>query len=1267
VAQVTSQLSGTVHDQQGAAIPNAQVTVTNKANGLKYDTTTNDRGFWVLASLPAATYRVSVAMSGFKTAITDEVKLDAGVPATVNTTLEVGALTETVEVSGGAEILQTTSSTVSSTIVGRQINELPYTTRNALELVLFMPGTQTPGTPRTSSINGLPKGSLNVTLDGINIQDNLLKSSDGFFASIQPKTDAVEEVTISTASLGSESAGEGAAQVKYVTRSGSNAFHGGVFWQHRNDYFNSNYYFNSLNQLPRDRILLNQFGGRLGGPILRDRAFFFFNHEEFHLPQTYSVGATLMTDSARQGIFTWRDTATGQPRSVNVYQLAAARNATLASTIRQFPTTPDPRVLADLNEMYQLASKTGTLRDRIATATDYNRYDYTFQTPGSNVRRFPTVRLDARINDKHSLEFVWNWQYYNSNPDGVNGIYPVVPGTGTVLGNAASGGIRRYTWSGVLAHRATLTPRLTSETRAGIGGGGNSLFREEIVPALFQRWSGYAPAFNYNTSPFRASGQSRRHTPVRTITENLNWSRTSHLFNFGGSFTQVNSWQSAQGNQLVPSVSFSMAANDPANTGATSLFTTTNFPNSSTGNRSDAAAMYALLTGRISSIGRSVALDENSKKYAATPSVDRNRQREFALYIQDNWRFRPTLTFNLGLRWDVQLPFTNLNGTYSQVGLAGVWGLSGVGNLFKPGTLTGATPQFTAATDDAYKTYWKSFSPSVGVNWSPKGGRVGPMKWILGENGQAVFRAAYSIATVREGMNLPISILGSNQGRSVSTSVDPSGFPTVFGAPGSVWFRDGSLPARVPPTDPNYPIPVASGNSVNAFDPNLKQGYVQSWTLSFQRELSPAMVLDVRYVGNHGTGLWRQINLNEVNIFENGFLNEFKTAQNNLTVARRTNPNSTQFAGLAGQAPLPIISTALGLNSDTTFATYLERGQAGTFANAIAFNATRMANLTRAGYPANFFVVNPTVLGGGAWLVVNGGHSTYNALQIELKRRMSAGLLVQGSYVWSHSLTNMRASSSVVASQPTTLRGSSYDKAPSPWDIRHGFKANFIYELPVGPGRRFWNTSNPVLSRVLEGWSINGVARIQSGSPDQINGGRGTVNQYENGIVLYNMTQSQLQDLVKIRKTSSVDSAGRVQGIVYWLPQSFIDNTLAAFETGGKTLANLDRNAPYFGPPTTPGQLGYRLFLYGPWQHRWDLSVVKKTKIGEGKDIELRVQFLNAFNASNILLTGAGTVVASTGIGSTFGQTGSAYRDFTVSGSNDPGGRLIEFMLRINF
>ncbi|MBL8229228.1 MAG: carboxypeptidase regulatory-like domain-containing protein [Bryobacterales bacterium] len=1279
----TSRLDGSVADPTGAAIIGAQVQARNVATGQTFTTQSNERGEWVIPAVPTATYRVTVSATGFKSSSVPDVKVDAGVPATVNLKLELGSVTETIEVSGAAEVLQTSTATVASTITGRQINELPFTSRNALELIVTQPGSATPGTPRTTSINGLPKGSMNITLDGINIQDNLLRSDDGFFASIQPRQDAVEEVTMITAAAGAESLGEGAAQVKFVTKAGTNDWHGGLFWQHRNDFFNSNFYFNNVNGLPRDRIILNQFGGRVGGPIKRNKAFFFVNFEEFRLPQTYNGGpVTVLTDRARQGFFNYRDSA-GAIREVNLFQMAAAKNPTLPGSVRAYPTAPDPTLKRSFDLIAQLTSAgAGSLQSRIPTNNDYNRNDFRFQTPASNKRHFPTMRLDYDINQKHHLEFTTHYQSFTSIPDGVNGIIPFLPGTGTVLGTEPNAGVRQIKFTGAMALRSVLTSRLTSELRFGLGGG-NSLFREEITPNLFSQWNGHAilwslPASTtaYLTTPYNGSTTSRRNSPVKQASLNLTNVRNSHVLNFGGSFTQINLFQENLGTQVTPTMRFQVATNDPINTGSTALFDMVNFPNSTPAQRNEAAALYSSLTGRIGTITRSASVSEESKQYGPFSAIDRNRQREFALFVQDNWRVRPGFSINAGVRWDVQLPFQNLSGIYTTTGgAAGAYGISGAGNLFLPGHTPGRAPSFAAVEpgQGVYRTYWKNVQPSLGMVYQlPE--LKGPLSWISGRSGRAVLRGGYSIATIREGMNTFVNILGSNQGRTLSLAIDPNNFPAEFGAPGSVHFSDARYPVRPFQQQPSFPLPVLPGNSVNEFDDNLKMGYVQSWSLSLQREIGQDTVIDLRYVGNHGTGLWRQVNLNEVNILENGFLNEFNAAARNLEINRRTAPSSVDFGnrGLPGQAPIPILQTALGLSSDTVIANQLLRGEAGAVANGIAFNAPRMTRLTNAGYPANLFVANPTVVGGGAFLMTNGGHSTYNAFQAEVRRRLRHGFLLQGSYAFAKAISNMLASSSAVFSQPTTFRNSKLDKGPSPWDIRHAIKTNWIYELPVGPGRRYFSTGPAVARKAMEGWEIAGVSRLQSGSPFYLRSGRqtfnsasGQSNSADAGVILNGITRRELQDLVSIRKFPN--ASPNQNTLIYFLPPELIQNTLAAFEVGGRALTDLDRSKPYIGPPTNAGQLGQRIFLYGVWQQYWDFSLIKKTRISEGKNIEVRAQFLNAFNIANLLMGAAANEVNTTAIGSNFGQVTNAFRDFTVSGTNNPGGRLIEFVVRFNF
>ncbi len=286
-------LSGTVVDPKGAVVAGATVVVKNIATNQENTTQTSSEGTFNVPSLASGMYTATITATGFKQAVVTEIKIDVGKPSSIQIELEVGTASETVTVVGGGELLQTQTATVGTTLTGRQITDLPTASRDALDLVLAMPGTTTVGRPRQSSVNGLPKGALNITLDGINVQDNLLKSNDGFLPYVRPRTDAISEVTVSTATPGAESSAEGAVQIKFVTQGGSNDYHGGFYWYHRNPALNANYWFNNRDQAPdpvtgkapQARILLNQPGGKFGGPIRfpklfdgRDKAFFFVNY-----------------------------------------------------------------------------------------------------------------------------------------------------------------------------------------------------------------------------------------------------------------------------------------------------------------------------------------------------------------------------------------------------------------------------------------------------------------------------------------------------------------------------------------------------------------------------------------------------------------------------------------------------------------------------------------------------------------------------------------------------------------------------------------------------------------------------------------------------------------------------------------------------------------------------------------------------------------------------------------------------------------------------
>ncbi len=1236
LAQInTSTMDGLVTDPQGALVAKAEVLVVNLLTGQTFQTLSDEHGHWVVPALPTATYSVTVTAPGFKKLTKTDVKMDAGIPATVNLTLEVGAVSETVEVVGGAEVMQVTSATVSSDLTGRQVSELPIPSRNATDLIVTLPGTQTPAGPRNTTFDGLPQGTVNMTLDGINIQDNLLKNGSGgaFYPVVYPRTDAIEEVSVTTVAAGAESLGEGAIQVKFVTKSGTNVWRGGAFVQERNTFLNANTFFNNIDGLPRDRILLHQIGAHIGGPIRKNRLFIFFNYEVFRFPQTWNSGQlTVLTPSAQNGVFTYLDSR-NQLQNINLYAVAGGGG---------YPSTPDPIIGGTLSQIAKATSSGGSLTNRLANI-DYNRNNFTWLPPGEHKIDFPQGKLDYVITNKHQFSATGGVNPYRLFPDGINGIIPIFPGSGTVLGSATNAGQREAFWTGSTAVRSAWSPQWTSEIRFGMSSG-NVLFSDSINASLFAPWRGYAPNFGFVTRPYNTASFSRRNDPLRQLTGSVSWTRSSHLINFGGSYSQINEWIQGVSVQQIPGISFGVTSNDPIN----SLFNTTNFPNSTPTDQSNAASLYALLTGRVSSISRSVVLGEESKTYGPNPAVDRVRQREWGLYVQDSWKIRPQLTLNYGLRLENQHPFQTLNAIYTRPGYAGLYGASGVGNLFQPNAGGGSVPVLTPVTSSDVTGYPPThfWSPTVGMAWVLPG-MHGPLGWLLGQGERSVLRAGFSIATSREQLTNITSVWGSNQGRTISTTVDPlSNGPEVFGPAGSVLFRNPTLPARTVAATPSYPIAVATGTSLNDFDPNIKTRYVESWNIGLQRPLAKDTVLEVRYVGNRSARAWTSLNLNEVNIIENHFLDQFLIAQNNLAAARAANPNSNNFynAGLAGQKDIPIISTALGgtSNSNANLANQVFQGQAGTFANSIAGNTGQMKNLTNAGYPANLFQVNPATGGSGANLTTNQGGSTYNGLQIEVRRRFAAGLQLGASYSWSHSLTTGTVQ---------TLRNRDGITTPSAFDERHAVKLNWLYELPFGPNHRLLGGGNRVVRKAAEGWQVAGISRIQSGVPSLFAGGRSTFNTGAAGVVLHNLTTDQLQSMMSIRKTSPATGPG----LVYFLPQPLIDNSLAAFQLRG----TLDQSQPYIGPPTTPGQFGNQVYLYGPWFSLWDVSLSKRTKITERQSIEFRATALNIFNHPNFFL--GSLSITSTG----FGQTRSAYND--INSTNNPGSRVVEFQVRYSF
>lgn len=1282
--QAKSSIGGTVTDAKGEVVAGARIVVEDVTTGLEFRATSSSMGAYTVPALGAGTYTVTVEARGFKKALVQDVKVDVGVPATVNVTLEVGAATDSVVIQGGAEILQSQSANISTTLSTPQLSQLPLQSRNTIYLLTTLPGVSSPATssPRNSVINGLPSSAYNITIDGLNTQDNLNKNGDGFFSYINPTVDAVQEVTISSATPGAESSGQGAIQIKFATRSGSNELHGSLYYYHRNTALNANYWFTNRDvapvnnatglactaatynpeacHAPKAKALFHQFGGRVGGPITipklfngKDRAFFFVNMEEFRQPNAVSRTRTILHPSTQAGLFQY--TVGGTTRTVNLLTLTAP--GVPAATI-------DPTVGKLLAEIRSSTANTGGITQNV----DPNLQTFTFANSSMGIRYFPTVRLDFNLSSKHRLENTYNYQSYNTTVDTLNSVDPAFPG----FPNFGSQISNRFTEG--LTLRSTLSPTVVNEARFGFTGG-TVLFFPGVNPGQFVNQGGWSLGISQAgiSNATVNNGPERRNAPVWDFANSVSWTRGAHSFSFGGQFTQVNLWITDYDN-VVPSIGFSVATGDPA----LALFNTTNFPNASTTNLTAAQNIYAVLTGRVSSIGAIAALDEATSKYIYNGAYQRRaRQRELGFYAQDSWRARPNLTLTGGLRYEVQLPFTTLNGVYSKTDLAGLWGVSGIGNLFKPGTLTGKKTEFTQFKEGekAYNADYKNFAPSLGFAWSLSAGE-GWLKRIIGDNGQTVIRGGYSIAYNRQGSASFLSIFDFNPGVRITATRSTALGNLVTGTGGDtlpvLLSQANRLGPPAFPSAPVYPLTGAITDSPNIFEEDLRVPYTQSWTIGVQREITKDMALEVRYVHNVNLQQWLQYNLNEVNIVENGFLNEFKLAQANLqaNIAAGRGSNFRYFGPGTGTAPLPIYlayfsgipAAQAGVVANYSSANFAS----ATFINPLALrnpapyttagtgtagfqgNAALRQNALNAGLPSNFFVVNPDHAIGGAWINSNGGYSRYDGLQVDLRRRMSKGLFLNANYTFSKAFVGTRFSHR--QGWVNALNGN---------NLKHAIKVNWIYDLPFGKGQKFMNSpsgwAGGLLDKVVGGWQWDGNARFQPGASFNLG----------SGFKLVGMTQKDVQKAYKIRK----DDANKR---VYIFPQDIIDQTILAFSTSATAASGYSGAAPtgrYFAPSNdqtciavvTGDCSGQTFFIQGPWFSTFDMSAVKKFRLTEKWDLEFRAEFLNAFNTINFL----GNTNLTPSSSQSFGQVTSAYRD--VNNTQNPGGRLIQFVMRLNF
>lgn len=1172
-----STVTGTVKDQAGAVIVGAKVTLIDIATQREVTATTNDQGAFVFPEVRAGNYKLAAERDGFKKSEINDVTVNVGTPATVHFELQTGQIAEVVTTSASEAqaVVNTENATLQTTVLQRQINDLPLNGRNPLSLAALQAGVNTSGSNRTASVNGTRGTFTNLTWDGININDNFIRT-DSFFAVAAPSVVSVAEFTLTTQN-GGPSDGLGVAQVKLATPRGSTEYHGSLFEFHRNDALDANSFFNNSAGVKKEKLIQNQFGVGIGGPVKLpgklfgplayggDKLFFYGYYEGTRVKTDTSSLRTVLTQSARQGQFTYRRADNGQLQTINLLTTSGlAADPKAASLIA---TTPLPNDLstADITSNTALANTAG----------------YRFNSPTGFDSDLWGFRVDYDASARHRFEAIYSRFTFNF-PNAGNEPFPGRPGDGQ--SSSRPRGSFAWNW--------TPTSTLNNELRYGFNNYNVNFFTNEKFA------EGYQLTFPLISDPVDNFLSQGRVADNYEVIDNSTWVKGKHQVRFGGNYRRVYIEPfDAAGTLPLYTIGFNTSGNQ--NPLRTSQFA----GGISTNDFNRARDVLAVLAAPIAQADQSFF--STSRTSGFVNGAQQRQQFQYngiGLYAGDTWRLKPNLSVNIGLRWEyISVP------TEKQ-GLALLPKEIGLNALFNKDAQLDFAGSGTGRP--FFNNDYNNFAPSISLAWDPFG------------NGKTSIRAGYSISyVVDNNISTVLNAVSGNDGLQSDVSVvNTSG--TVSGG----GIRPVPVPAFQVPRSIADNLANDFGTALFTIDPNYKTPYVQQWTLGIEREVFRDTVAELRYVGNRGVKLTRGIDVNQMRVLDNGFLADFQRAERNLAA----NGNPTRGEALQ---VFPKLGLA-GLLTNSTILNLIAQGQVGELASIYVTN--RDLFLTPGDFgaqlgPEFFLRANPNTF--VADYIGNGAYSNYNALQAEIRRRLRGGLYLQANYTYGKGFSDYEGGQSNFSGLLDLGSSNAVEKQRITDDVTHVFKANAVYELPFGRGKRFVDQGG-VLGKIVGGWSFNPIIRWQSGEPISIVSARGTLNRAgRSGKNTVNSTLS-ISDLQS--KTGLFrDSQGR--------PIIFDPSLIGADGRANTQLFQNPKSGTLGTLQLTP--------VSGPGRFDFDAGFIKRTAITERVGFEFRFEAFNLLNKTNFNVTQAQNINATT-----FGRITAAFSP-----------RVLQFAGKINF
>lgn len=1173
----TSRFTGTVVDASGAAVPGATVTLTNEGTNISFKTQTSDTGAYAFDLIQVGVYQVTVEKTGFKKFVSSGNVVQINQPATVNISMQVGDVSSQVTVSAIADVVQTSSSgNIGSTVDQKTLQSLPIVGlrgRNPLDLLNFQPGVVIGGnTGGAVNVHGSRDRAFNFTLDGVDVNESSAGGSN--FTPLRANPDSLQEFQVVTSAFTAELGRSSGAQVTMVTKSGTNQIHGNAFEYYQTPRFSAKSYSGNINNTPKEQFVQHIFGGSVGGPIIKDKLFYFANLQMLRAYDTGLVTRTVYTANARAGLFRYVVGRANAPAGTGTAAVDASGNTVLPACSATVTTlciasyniaTNPANITRDSNLVAAINAQ--PLPNNFNTGDGLNTAGFNFASPQHEKQYDLVTKFDYTLTPNSIIYVRYAQGEQNSLGDSGNSGRPIFPDSPNFVDTF------RDPKNLAINYRWSPTSKLTNEFILGLNRFAFSFDTAQPDPNIPYAFLDIATA---NTNFVR---NARRLNTWQYI-DNVTLDYSPHVIKAGINFRygrQIDDRSSVAGVGLEPTVTFGGAAG----------YTGFNLPAAgNTGiNANDLTRLQNAINnqlGRVSLVSQAFVSDPNKPSQFAplgTRWEFTAKYPELDFYGQDNWRVRRNLVVDLGLRWEAKLNPRS----------------DGRPILVPNQSVTlGSTPTNTLrwVEGNLFKNSYRNLLPSIGFAWDPF------------KNGKTSIRGNYRIASDRIATQLFAASIYQNIPGNALGATNAS-----FGQGGGLFRNVAPVIAALTPTSTPDALrqPAAFGTgSINVVDPNLQFPQVHSWSFSFQREVFKGSIVEVNYIGKHAVHLLGGYNANQVNINakvagqSESFLDAFNKVRadaaynspliNLIMSGSATNNGGTaRFRALNNTAiPLGNVAAAAVVVSQKTCVA------ADVTAGICTSGQVNQRLLDLYGFGS---LLQPFgQFTGGLNVFDSNDYSNYHALELIFKRQFSRSQSLQLAYTlsksmdtrsWDPSLSTISTGASQAASStPFDNSNRRLNYAWSDFDRRHVFQATYRYELPFGNGRKFLSGIPRALDLAIGGWQISGTTLLTSGRPFTVYSGLTTFSNVVN---------------------STADCSGCTRDLGKY-----------ALETGRNFWFDATARAKFTQP--APGSIGNtgRNFFLEPRYYQTDASLSKNFRITERFNFDLRVDARNLTNTPSL-------------------------------------------------